>query len=297
MKDIYVLGMDIGGSHVACQLINLTDCQPVADTYVEVKVSEKETAGVILAAWEKALKACMGKAGNKTVTGLGAAVPSPFDFMQGIAMDDHKFASLKGLNIREELHRVTGIPAESILFTNDAAAFGMGVWRLNGSKDRHMIGVTLGTGFGACFIVDGCYATYGPGVPIGGELWNYPFRGVIAEDYVSTRWFEKRFKELTLEEVKGVKEIVDFYENGKYKSEVEQVFREFANAFGEIMLPFMQRFKADKLVIGGGIVLSRQYFLPLIKQYFEANGVMAEVGTLADTTIAIIAGAATLCDE
>lgn len=53
MKDIYVLGMDIGGSHVACQLINLTDCQPVADTYVEVKVSEKETAGVILAAWER----------------------------------------------------------------------------------------------------------------------------------------------------------------------------------------------------------------------------------------------------
>lgn len=43
--------------------------------------------------------------------------------------------------------------------------------------------------------------------------------------------------------------------------------------------------------------MSRQYFLPLIKQYFEANGVMAEVGTLADTTIAIIAGAATLCDE
>lgn len=297
MKDIYVLGMDIGGSHVACQLINLTDCQPVADTHVEVKVSEKETAGVILAAWEKALKACIGKAGNKTVAGLGAAVPSPFDFIQGIAMADHKFASLKGLNIRGELHRVTGIPAESILFTNDAAAFGMGAWRLSGSKDRHMIGVTLGTGFGACFIVDGCYATYGPGVPIGGELWNYPFRGVIAEDYVSTRWFEKRFKELTLEEVKGVKEIVGFYENGKYKSETEQVFREFANAFGEIMLPFMQRFKADKLVIGGGIVLSRQYFLPLIKQYFEANGVRAEVETLADTTIAIIAGAATLCDE
>ncbi len=62
------------------------------------------------------------------------------------------------------------------------------------------------------------------------------------------------------------------------------------------MLPFMLRFKADKLVIGGGMVLSRQYFLPLIEQYFRNNGVDAAVVTLADTTSAIITGAAALCE-
>ena len=297
MKDIYVLGVDIGGSHIACQIVNLKDCQPLADTYVEVKVSEKEAAGVILAAWEKALKSCLQKAGGKTVCGIGVAIPSPFDFMQGIAMADHKFASLKGLNIREELHRVSGIPGEAILFTNDAAAFGMGAWRLNGAADRHLIGVTLGTGFGACFIVDGCYATYGPGVPIGGELWNYPFRGTIAEDYVSTRWFEGRFAELTGEKIKGLKGMIDCYEAGEYKSETERIFREFADSFGEIMLPFMTHFKADKLVIGGGMVLSQQYFLPLIEQYFKQNQIDAAVVTMADTTTAIITGAAALCEE
>ncbi len=296
MKDIYVLGVDIGGSHMACQVVNLHGCRPLSDTYVEVKVSEKEPAGVILTAWEKGLKACLEKAGGKPICGIGVAIPSPFDFIQGIAMADHKFASLKGLNIREELHRVTGIAADSILFTDDAAAFGMGVWRLNGATDRHMIGVTLGTGFGACFIVDGCYTTYGPGVPIGGELWNYPFRGVIAEDYVSTRWFEARFAELTGETIKGLRGMIDFYEAGKYKMETEQIFREFSDSFGEIMLPFMLRFKADKLVIGGGMVLSRQYFLPLIEQYFRNNGVDAAVVTLADTTSAIITGAAALCE-
>lgn len=296
MKDIYVLGVDIGGSHIACQAVNLNGCRPLEDTYVEVKVAETEPAGVILTAWEKALKACLGKMDGKTVCGIGVAIPSPFDFIQGIAMADHKFASLKGLNIREELHRVSGIEAESIFFTNDAAAFGMGAWRLNGSADRHMIGVTLGTGFGACFIVDGCYATYGPGVPIGGELWNYPFRGVIAEDYVSTRWFEARFKELAGEKIKGLKGMIDFYEAGKFKTETEKIFREFAESFGEIMLPFMLRFKADKLVIGGGMVLSQQYFLPLIEDYFKSKGVQAKVVTLADTTSAIIAGAAGLCE-
>ena len=162
MEDVYVLGVDIGGSHIACQLVNLSDCSLIENTYAEVKVAENQSAGIILAAWEKALKECMGKAAGKTIRGIGVAMPSPFDFVQGIAMADHKFASLKGLNIRQELSRVTGILPSSILFTNDAAAFGMGAWRLNGSRDRHLIGVTLGTGFGACFIVDGCYATYGP---------------------------------------------------------------------------------------------------------------------------------------
>ena len=159
-----------------------------------------------------------------------------------------------------------------------------------------MIGVTLGTGFGACFIVDGCYATYGPGVPIGGELWNYPFRGGIAEDFVSTRWFERRFAELAKEQIKGLKGMIDFYEKGEYLKETEQIFQEFATAFGEIMSPFMQRFKADKLVIGGGMVLSQQYFLPLIESQFKVNGIQASISTLADTTTAIIVGAAALCE-
>lgn len=296
MEDIYVMGVDVGGSHIACQLINLNGCKSLSDTYVEVKVRESETAGVILAAWEEALKACMQKVGNLDIKGIGVAIPSPFDFAEGIAMADHKFASLKGMNIREELHRVTGIEAERILFTNDAAAFGMGSWRLGGQQDRHMIGVTLGTGFGACFIVDGCYATYGPGVPVGGELWNYPFRGTIAEDYVSTRWFEKRFAELTDIKIVGLKGMVDFYQTGQYQAEIEQIFREFANSFGEIILPFMVRFKANKLVIGGGMVLSEKYFLPAIKQYLEINHVDAVVTTIVDTTAAIITGAATLCD-
>lgn len=296
MKDIYVLGVDIGGSHIACQVVNLNGSQPLPDTYVEVKVAEKETAEVILSAWEQALKGCLKKVTDYPVKGIGVAIPSPFDFAQGIAMADHKFAALKGMNIREELHRMTGIAPESILFTNDAAAFGMGAWRLNGATDRHLIGVTLGTGFGACFIVDGCYATYGPGVPIGGELWNYPFRGNIAEDFVSTRWFESRFTELTGQQIQGLKGMIDFYEHDKYTEQIEQIFQEFAKAFGEIMTPFIQRFNADKLVIGGGMVLSQQYFLPLIEEYFKVRGIGAIVSTLADTTTAIITGAATLCE-
>ncbi|MFQ8804957.1 MAG: hypothetical protein ACLR8Y_07520 [Alistipes indistinctus] len=70
----------------------------------------------------------MQKAGARAITGLGVAMPSPFDFIKGIAMAEHKFASIKGMNVRAELHRLTGIDPSRILFTNDAAGFGMGAW-------------------------------------------------------------------------------------------------------------------------------------------------------------------------
>lgn len=131
----------------------------------------------------------------------------------------------------------------------------------------------MGTGFGACFIVDGCYATYGPGVPIGGELWDYPFRGRIAEDFVSTRWFEEKFRQITGVAITGVKPMIDYYHADKYTAEVRAIFDEFARTFAEIMLPFVQRFGADTLVVGGGMVRAEEFFFPQLRAAFEQKGV------------------------
>lgn len=295
MNEKYAIGVDVGGSHIACQVMELNSCSPVAETYTEVKIAESESAQKILSAWDNALSECMQKAGARAITGMGVAIPSPFDFIRGIAQAEHKFASIKGINVRSELHRITGIDPNNIRFTNDAAGFGMGAWSLGGGKARHLIGVTLGTGFGASFIVDGCYATYGPGVPIGGELWDYPFRGRIAEDFVSTRWFEEEFHQITGVPITGVKPMIDFYHADKYTTEVRAIFDQFANTFAEIMLPFVQHFKADTLVIGGGMVRAEEFFFPQIRNYFSERNVQIPIVAMADTTSAIIAGAAALC--
>ncbi len=296
MNEKYAIGVDIGGSHIACQAVELGHSTPIEQSYTEVKIAESESAQKILAAWKCALGTCMEKVGARAISGLGVAIPSPFDFIKGIAMADHKFASIKGMNVRTELHRLTGIDSSRILFTNDAAGFGMGAWRLGGGKAHHLIGVTLGTGFGACFVVDGCYATYGPGVPIGGELWDYPFRGQIAEDFVSTRWFEEKFHQITGVTIVGVKPMIDYYHANQYTTEIEAIFDQFARTFAEIMLPFIQHFGADTLVIGGGIVHAEEFFFPQLHTAFEQEGVRIPVVAMADTTTAIITGAAALCN-
>ena len=63
MNEKYALGVDIGGSHIACQVVELGSSSPVGETYTEVKIAENESAQKILAAWDSALGACMQKAG------------------------------------------------------------------------------------------------------------------------------------------------------------------------------------------------------------------------------------------
>ena len=58
------------------------ECQPLKESYVEVKIPENEAAGVILSAWEKALNTCIQKMPGIEITGIGVAVPSPFDFCE-----------------------------------------------------------------------------------------------------------------------------------------------------------------------------------------------------------------------
>ena len=49
------------------------------------------------------------------------------------------------------------------------------------------------------------------------------------------------------------------------------------------------------LVIGGGMVLSEEFFIPQIKQYLSEQGVNVTICTQPDTTASIIVGAAALC--
>ncbi|MFQ8804956.1 MAG: hypothetical protein ACLR8Y_07515 [Alistipes indistinctus] len=123
-----------------------------------------------------------------------------------------------------------------------------------------------------------------------------PFRGRIAEDFVSTRWFEEKFRQITGVAITGVKPMIDYYHADKYTAEVRAIFDEFARTFAEIMLPFVQRFGADTLVVGGGMVRAEEFSSRSCASAFEQKGVQIPVVAMADTTTAIIAGAAALCE-
>lgn len=296
MNKSYILGADIGGSHITCAAIKIETATIEEGTYTEEKVNSKaEDAKEVLDAWAKAINDAASNVGSENVEGIGLAIPGPFDYANGIALytgENDKFAALYQLDIRSAISERTGIPANRIFFANDAACFGMGEnWAGAGKGSNRMIGITLGTGFGAVYMKDGKHVTEGSGVPNGGELWDYPYNGTIAEDFVSTRWFIKRYAELTGETVEGVYDVAKIHATSQAS---QQIFEEFANTLANILSPSIKEFEATTLVIGGSIAKSSHLFIGKVHDVLASRGLNIKVATAELFDQAAILGAAKL---
>lgn len=85
----------------------------------------------------------------------GVAMPDPFDYRRGVALfaGVGKFAALHGVDVAAALRSRLGGP---VTFVNDADAFLLGEWVAGAARGAHRCaGMTLGTGVGTGWLVDG----------------------------------------------------------------------------------------------------------------------------------------------
>ncbi len=243
------IGADIGGTHITAALVDLDKKAIVAGSANRCKVDSHASTGQILAAWCEAIRNAQQEFEIQKVS---LAMPGPFDYETGICLikDQDKFESLYGLNIKKLLAESLHIPAEDITMVNDAASFLQGEVFGGAAKGfESAIGITLGTGLGTCF--------YQNQVAVNSNLWNMPFKGGIAEDYLSTRWFTNRFFELTGMDVSGVQELTMLV---NAEPIITDIFDEFGRNLAQFVIEFLKISPADVIVIGGNIAKSFPFF-------------------------------------
>lgn len=295
------LGVDIGGTHITAALVQ--DGVLLPETLRRAAIDPAGDAGTLLDDWSGLMNAVLlqaaslvkaeGKAADAATNGgvvksIGLAMPGPFDYPNGISMIRglDKYESLYGLNIREGLRdRLTqkNIP---ISFGNDAACFGLGEARTGGAR-RHkkIIAITLGTGFGACFLDNRNLVTTGTGVPANGYLYNIPFKDGIAEDYISARGLLKAYPATDVRAI-AVKAPKD--------AAAAKAFATLGTDLGLFLAPWLKNFEADTLVIGGSISQSYALFAPTMQAAFQLKGVEVAIVVTENTEHSAIAGAASL---
>jgi len=182
-----------------------------------------------------------------------------------------------------------------IRFINDATAFAIAeAWIGVGKGIPHIIALTLGTGFGSAFIADGIPVLEGATVPEMGCVWHLPFKDGIADDYFSTRWFEKSYLKLAGRKVDGVKEISELFD---YDDVAHQLLIEYGTNMGDFLAPWIKKFDAGHIVIGGNITGAFDKFGNYLLQSLSNHHVNAGVSLSILRENAAIIGSARLIDN
>ncbi len=292
-----VLGVDIGGSHISVASIDENVPNQVQNTYT-MKISNTSGLDLILDSWIGAIEMAIDNLGNKKLKGIGIAMPGPFDYERGIFPNkgENKFEMLSNFNLKDHIIEKLNLkPSVSVRFYNDAACFGIGeAWVGELASFNKTIAITLGTGLGATFLDKGIPVLEGKGVPLYGELYHLPFGNDIADTSFSTVWFQKRYKELTNKEIRGVKELIRFEKDNTITT---QIFKEFSENLAIFLAPWLQSFEAEAIVIGGNISNSWTFFIEGLIQTFNRLDITIPIYKSTLRESAALIGAARLIDN
>jgi len=252
---------------------------------------------VTLPAYSSDLDACLAQIveGFRTIESMIAEVPvaisfafpGPADYENGIIGDLPNFKAFRGgVALGPYLKDMFNIP---VFINNDGKLFAYGeanygvLPRVNklllehhGHKQyNHLLGVTLGTGFGAGIVVHNSLVFGDNGCA--GDIWNlrnkkYP--DLIVEESVSIRAITHVYQVLSGEDISKLepKDIFEIAEGIKKGSQVAAIrsFEEFGEMAGDA-IGMMLNAVDGIVVVGGGIASAAKYFMPSLIQELKRN--------------------------
>jgi glucokinase len=298
MMQNIAIGADIGGSHISCAAVDLIKGKVLRKSFAGRPVNNQGQAAEIISVWASCLAEVISKTDIKAVKGIGFAMPGPFDYVHGVSFirGVAKYENLYGFNIADAIVSSLRLAENSgVRFMNDASSFAVGeAWAGKAKDVKRSMSITLGTGFGSAFIKDKIPVVDGPEVPKLGCVYHLPFNGNIADESFSTRWFIGSYKKATGKELNGVKEIAELASSDKTAM---NLFIEFGNNLGIFLAPWLNRFKAEKLVIGGNISFAWNLFGNIFVESLAREGSSCKVEISELKEDAALLGSAYLFDD
>ena len=223
---------------------------------------------------------------------ISFAFPGPADYEHGIIGDLPNFPSFRGgVALGPFLAKRFGIP---VFINNDGNLFAYGealagtLPAVNGLLAAHgchrryknLIGITLGTGFGAGVVIDGRLLTGDNGC--GGDVWimrNKKYPDLIAEESVSIRAVRRVYAERAHADASGLtpKDIFDIAEGDRVGSQSAAIaaFEELGEMAGAALVNALN-IVDGLVVIGGGVAGAAKYIMPGLLREMRSR-----VGTFA----------------
>jgi glucokinase len=234
-----------------------------------------------LGSFAAAIRQHLDNVSEADLLGVAIGMPGPFDYEVGISYIKGvaKYEAIYGMNIKTELQQLLGKQNLPIVFRNDAEAAIMGEALYGAGRPyRRLIGITLGTGIGSAFVVEGKSVESGRGVPPHGWLYQEPFQDLPADDVFSTRGLLAR-----LQKINPAYETVAAFAEAAHSGEAQlrQGFLQFGSDLGEFLASFAQTFGAEVILVLGGIARAIDLFEPLLQQNLPVPALPGQLDSIA----------------
>jgi glucokinase len=258
----YVIAIDVGGSSIKSGAV--TDRYQLEGAPLTTPLDSWGELPVIIQTVSDVLRKHVLPPNRSILAGVAIGFPGPFDYERGIGLGqgDRKFASLYGVDVGARLRKQLPEITAPILFTNDArAAIAGEVCHGAGSAYQRVIGITLGTGLGSAFFVEGALQTAGEHIPKDGYLYPEPWRGRASEETFSSRGLLERLQ-AAAPPTTSIAEAAVAARSGDAR--LRAAFAEFGRDLGLFLSPYVKRFSADAVVCLGGVSEAFDLFGPAL---------------------------------
>lgn len=256
----YIL-LDVGGTLIKCAVADQTG-HLLQKGPLSFPALAKEESGVIFDNFAFLIDEMKRLAGARPIAGVAMAFPGPFHYVFGISLMKglDKYDSIYGIplvpQLKKRLDWLADIPFK---FLHDVEAFAVGESRFGKAAGKEkIICLCIGTGAGSAFVkAKMVQKEEKDGVPENGWLYNTPYRDGVIDDYVSVRGLAALAREIYGSKISG-KELYHRSCHGEEKALL--TFKAFGEDLKDAMVPFLDRFKPDALVMGGQISKSFSFF-------------------------------------
>ena len=248
MKKENIIGVDLGGTNIRAGRIFNERIEKIYSQKITSNAEEKIVVGEVIESIRQVF--------DREVTAIGVGVPSVVDPVTGVVYDVQNIPSWKEVNLTNILANEFHVP---IKINNDANCFVLGEKYFGKGKDvRNIVGLVIGTGMGAGLILDNkLYNGENTGA---GEFGMIPYKNHNLEYYCSGQFFKNEYS-FSGEEVSLL---------AKEGNDLGlKIFEQFGKNLGEALQIIVYAVDPAKIIIGGSVSKSFNYFIDSVLKTFE----------------------------
>lgn len=281
--------LEVGGTHVIAAIVD-TRRREVLVAHRLVLNSQDNASSIL----DNLARAVEGLGPSARELPLVVAIPGPFDYGRGVGSfaGVAKFGALCGVDLRQFLRDRLGMDVQ---FVNDVTAFGLGQYLLL-HRPRRLVALTLGTGVGSVFLEEGHPVTTGTTLPPQGWVHLLEHDGRPLEESFSRRAIVEGYQRAS-GKMLDVREIASLAR--RRDAAACMVMEQGFSALAQTMAPWVTRFEADLMVIGGAIVgswdLLERWFTPRLAALLPPNRPPLPIENGSSNRDAALIGAAHHC--